>query len=286
MAWSNRKNGTRDIFVRRDAETIQLTNDAEIDTEPALTPDGDILVWSRRVGQDWDLFQSVDGTVEPLISEPGAQRKPQISADGSTLVFEDRNGIGVLRDGQREWLAPPEGSQISRRPRVSDDGTRVFWERFDQVDRTQTLWMRDQTGQQKPLLTPDDSWTGYAVSRNGKQITYSVWTDKREDLYVWHLDTNERHAIANKEDVNESFPSVSPDGRSTYYTLADFRGYPKVNTYIFRDQLGKKEELVTRDPDGRNLFSQVTTDGNLLHWMWIDDNDPNNRALLAAPIES
>jgi Tol biopolymer transport system component len=284
MAWSNRKNGTRDIFVRRNEETFQLTHDSEVDTEPALTPDGEVLIWSRRTGQDWDLYQAIDGHIEPLIEEPGPQRKPQISADGSTLVFEDRDGVGVVRNGEREWIAPPAGTEVSRRPLVSADGSRVFWERFDQSTRTNTLWMRDQNGNEKPLLTPDDSWTGYNISRNGQQVTYSVWTDKGEDLHVWDLDTNQRSPVADKEDVNESFPSVSEDGSTTYYTLSDFRGYPKVNTYIFRDQDGKKDELVTRDPVGRNLFSRVTSDGNLLHWMWIDDNDPNNRALFAASV--
>ena len=283
MAWSNRKNGTRDIYMRRGDETMAVTSDSEVDTEPALTPDGEVLIWSRRVGQDWDLYQYLDGVVEPLVEGPGAQRKPQISADGSTLVFEDTDGVGVMRDGERQLLAPAEGTEISRRPRLSADGERIFWERFDQSDRTTTLWMRDQNGSQKPLLTPEDSWTGYAISNDGQKITYSVWTDKGEDLYSWDLTTNERKAVANKEDVNESFPSVTNDGKTTYYTLSDFRTYPKVNTYLFRDTDGVKEELVTRDPVGRNLFSQVTPDGNLLTWMWISDDDPNDRALFQAP---
>lgn len=282
MAWSNRKSGTRDLYLKRGDETIQLTNDSEIDTEPALTPDGDILIWSRRTGDDWDLYQYFDGKMEPLYSEPGAQRKPKISGDGSTLVFEDRDGIAIVKDGERLRVAPPQGTEISRSPLVSHDGNRVFWERFDQADRTKTVWMRDENGVEKPLLTPDDSWTEYTVSRNGKQLTYAVWTDKGKDLYQWDLDTNQRKVIAAKEDVNEAFPSVTPDGETTYYTLADFRGWPKVNTYLFRDKEGRQEELVTRDPVGRNLFSQVTADGNLLHWMWIDDDDPNNRALYQA----
>jgi len=279
LAWSNRKNGTRDIFLQREGETVQLTNDPAVDTEPALSPDGDILIWARREQGEWDLYQKAGDGIEPFLAEPGVQRKPQISHDGSTLVFEDRNGVGILRDSEREWLAPPEGTEVSQNPRVSHDGSRVFWERFDKADRSTTLWMRDQNGVSKPLLTPDDSWTGYTTSRNGRQLTYSVWTDKGEDLVEWELDTNERRAVANKEDVNESFPSVTEDGETTYYTLADFRGYPKVNTYLFQDYQGEKRELVTRDPKGRNLFGQVTPDGQKLHWMWIDDNDPMNRAL-------
>lgn len=285
MAWSNRKSGTRDIYLRRNGETTQLTNDKEIDTEPALTPDGEVLIWSRRTAdKDWDLYQSVEGDIFPLISDPGPQRKPQMSGDGSTLVFEDRDGVGILRDGVREHIALPEGTEISRRPRVSHDGSRVFWERFDQSDRSTTLWMRDQEGEVKPVLTPDDSWTEYAISRNGRQITYAEWTDKGKDLHVWDMDTDQRRPLAAKEDINEAFPSVTPDGQTTYYNMADFRTWPKVNTYLFRDREGKKEELVTRDPIGRDLFCQVTDDSKMLTWMWIADDDPNNRALFAADV--
>lgn len=284
MAWSNRKSGTRDIYVRRDGQTTQLTNDPEIDTEPAMTPEGDILIWSRRVGSDWDLYQSVDGEISPLVTGDGAQRKPQISGDGSTLVFEDNDGIGLMRDGARKRFAPPQGSEISRRPLVSHDGSRIFYERFDQATRSTTVWMRDQDGVEKPILTPDDSFTEYTISRNGRQVTYAEWTDKGKDLHVWDLDTDERRVLAGKEDVNEAFPSVTEDGQTTFYTLADFRGWPKVNTYIFKDHENVKTELVTRDPEGRNLFARVTQDANQLNWMWIADDDPNNRALYSAEL--
>lgn len=285
MAWSNRTENNRDIFVRRNGETTAVTQDSEIDAEPALSPDGDVLIWSRRTEQDWDLYISVDnGPGEALIAEPGPQRKPVFSADGSTLVFEDRGGIGVWRGGEREWIAEPNDSEVSQNPKVSEDGTRVFWERFDQNSRTKTLWMRDQDGAEKALLSPEDAWTGYAVSKNGQQLTYSVFTDKGEDLKVWDLASNEVSDLANKEDVNESFPAVTLDGRSTFYSLADFRKWPKVDTYIFHDREGKKEELVTRDPVGRHLFPQVSSEGNLLHWMWIDDADPLDRALYASPL--
>ena len=286
MAWSNRLDETRDIFVQRGGETTRLTTDEEIDTEPTLTPEGDVLVWSRRVaGGDWDLYEAnPQGEIRPLLAEPGAQRKPRFSADGSTLVFEDRGGIGIIREGEREWIARPEGNEDSRKPRINHDGSRVFWERFDAASRTTTLWMRDQNGAEKPLLTPDHSWTGYDINREGDRITYSVWTDEGEDLKVWDLGTNQVTELASKAGVNETFPAVSPDGESTIYNLVYFRTYPKVNAYIFRDKNGFKEELVTRHPTGRDLFPQVTPDGKHLHWMWIHDEDPNNRALMQAEL--
>ena len=74
MAWSNRLDDTRDIFVQRGGETTRLTTDEEVDAEPTLTPEGDVLVWSRRVsGGDWDLYEAnPQGEIRPLLAEPGA----------------------------------------------------------------------------------------------------------------------------------------------------------------------------------------------------------------------
>ena len=283
LAWSNREDGTRDIYLQRHGQTTRLTSDAEVDTEPALTPDGDVLLWSRRSeGGEWDLYEYSRGEILPFLTDEGPQRKPRFSSDGSTLVFEDRGGVGLMRDGERQHFAKADNNQESRRPRVNADGTRVFWERFNATDRTTTLWMRDQDGVEKALLKPDSKWTSYDINAEGTKLTYGVQTDEGEDLKVWDLTTNEVSDLAGKAGVNESFPTMSPYGVTTYYNLVDFRGYPKVDSYIFRDREGVKEELVTRHPSGRDLFPQLSPDGQELYWMWIDNNDPNDRIIYKA----
>ena len=257
-----------------------------MDAEPTFTPDGEILIWSRRTEDGWDLYEAdADGVISPLINDPGPQRKPQFSTDGSTLVFEDRGGVGILTDDGREWIAQADGNESSRRPRVNHDGTRVFWERHDAENRTTSLWMRDQNGTEKPILTPEDKWTGYSIDKEGQKVTFSLWSEAGdEDLKVLDLSTNSVSDFATKEGVSEVFPSVSPDGESTFFNIIDYRKNPEVNAYIFQDKNGQREELVTRDPIGRDLFPQVSPDGKAIHWMWIDNQDPNNRALMRADI--
>lgn len=280
LVWSNRSEGSRDLFVHQGGETRRLTQDPELDIEPALTPSGDRLVWSRRVEKDWDLFEMVEGKPTLLYGGPGAQRKPVFSDDASTLVFEDGGGIGIVRDGKKERIAPPEGPEVSRKPQVSEDGSRVFWERYDTSTRTKTLWMRDEAGVEKPLLTPESKWTGATISRNGRQVTYSAFSESgTEDLMVWHLDKGQKSAVADKQAVGEMFPAVSADGETSYYNLVDFRGYPKVDAYIFRDQNGEKDQLVDRHPLGRDLFPQLSPDDGRMNWVWVSDDDPANRAI-------
>lgn len=280
LVWSNRSDGTRDLFTQKDGQTVRLMQDEEVDIEPAMTPNGDRLLWSRRVNKDWDIYEMVDGTAKPLFTEKGAQRKPAFSADASTLVFEDRGGIGVVRDGKRELIASPEGTEISRKPRVSADGSRVFWERYDTQARTQELWMRDQDGVEKPVLDKESGWTRAAISRNGRQVTYSAFGEAGgEDLFVWHLDSGKRETIADKAAVGETFPVVSQDGETSYYNLIDYRGYPKVNAYIYRDHKGEQDELVTRHPLGKDLFPQLSPNDEQMSWVWVEDDNPANRAL-------
>ena len=204
LVWSNRTDDHRDLFAYEDGQTVRLTNDAEVDMDPALDSVNDRLVWSRRAEDGWDLYEMLEGVPTPLYTEEGDQRKPQFSADGSTLVFEDDGGIGVVRGDRRITIAKAQGTEVSRRPRVSDDGSRIFWERFDQATMSTTLWMRDEDGKDRPLLAPSTGWSGYSISRNGQQLTYSAFSEEGEDLHVWHLDNGVREVISDKAAVARS----------------------------------------------------------------------------------
>lgn len=287
IIWSDRSEGTRDLFTQKDGATVRLTQDKALDIEPAMTPSGDRLVWSRRVNKDWDIYEMVDGKPQPLFTGKGAQRKPVFSADVSTLAFEDNNGIGVVRNGKRELIPKPEGPEILRKPRLSEDGRRVFYERYDAQARTQEFWMRDEDGVNKPILDKESSWTRAAVSRNGRQVTYAAWGESGgEDIFVRHLDTDKRGVIADKAAVGESFPVVTRDGETTYFNLVDYRGFPKVDAYIFREENGSLEELVDRHPDGRDLFPALSPDEKQMNWVWVSDDDPANRALYVMDVSS
>jgi len=109
-----------------------VTWDDSFSTEPAISPDGTLVVYaSDRSGDgqlDLWLQKTSGGQPARLTSDPSDDRAPTFSPDGSLIAFQStRNGGGVYvmpTLGGDARLIAPEG----RNPRFSPDGkTIVYW---------------------------------------------------------------------------------------------------------------------------------------------------------------
>jgi Tol biopolymer transport system component len=110
----------------------QLTRDAGYDTEPAVSPDGNMLAFSSDRNSDGNLniwIQRTDGGgLRQLTTDPADDREPAFSPDGKTLTYRsEREGGGIYIvsvQGDAPRLLVPEG----RRPRYSPDGKWIaYW---------------------------------------------------------------------------------------------------------------------------------------------------------------
>jgi eukaryotic-like serine/threonine-protein kinase len=120
---------------RSPKETVALkrmTWNAGLSTEPALSPDGSLLVYAAPAPADDNLelwMQRVSGGTPVRLTQDAADdREPDISPDGSLIAFRsERNGGGVYvmpTLGGDARLVAPQG----RRPRFSPDGRSIaFW---------------------------------------------------------------------------------------------------------------------------------------------------------------
>ena len=76
----------------------RLTQDAS-DTNPDVSPDGQLVVFMSRRNGNWDVYRvGIDGQgLEALTSAPGNDGLPIWSADGKTIAFvSDRDGVWAV----------------------------------------------------------------------------------------------------------------------------------------------------------------------------------------------
>jgi Tol biopolymer transport system component len=84
----------------------QLTQDLS-DTNPAVSPDGDVIVFMAQTSGSWDVYiVGVDGSDRrQLTTDPANDGLPAWSPDGKMIAFvSDRNGVWGV------WAMAPDGS--------------------------------------------------------------------------------------------------------------------------------------------------------------------------------
>jgi Tol biopolymer transport system component len=122
----------RESFSPSSSRLTRITYDAEYATEPALSPDGSLIVYASDGGTEANLDlwaqRGAGSTPVRLTRDPSDDHAPDFSPDGSTIVFRsERAGGGVYvmssLGGDARLIASG-----GRDPRFSPDGKQVvYW---------------------------------------------------------------------------------------------------------------------------------------------------------------
>ena len=150
-----------------------ITLDASYSTEPALSPDGTLVVYaSDRAGEgQLDLWlQRVDGG-QPirLTSDPADDREPSFAPDGRSIVFRSNRGSGGV------YVMPALGGDArlvvegGRGPRFSPDGTRLLYWRGP--------WLAGpHSGPSSLFVVPSIGGASVAVAEDFTYARNAVWS--------------------------------------------------------------------------------------------------------------
>jgi Tol biopolymer transport system component len=198
--WTGR---TQTTGPAAEAPFLRLTSDAGLTTDPALSPDGRLVVYaSDRAGDDnLDLWvQQIDGgTPLRLTFDPGDEYEPSFSPDGTRIVFRsDRDGGGV-------YVMPALGGEsrliakAGRQPRFSPDGRRIAYVTTVASSQGQggitdanlfvvpsgggaaQMLVSEKVGASSPVWSPDGAFILFAKGVNRIEDWSIVRSDRAED---------------------------------------------------------------------------------------------------------
>jgi dipeptidyl aminopeptidase/acylaminoacyl peptidase len=206
-----------------DGPARRLTfNDAIIETEPRVSPDGKTLAYFARTSRGTKIFMlDLQATPAwPRLFDPGPkfERNPVWSPDGKTIAFF-REGDIWLREaagGEPKALVAPEYPRGNGSPVWSPDGRRIAFingnSGFDQIGVVDVA-----TGKVTPLTYEPFDHTTPSWSPDGTLITFIRGNGMSRDLMLISSDgRGSPKALATSKAVRRS-PQFSPDGKTIAY---------------------------------------------------------------------
>jgi Tol biopolymer transport system component len=177
VAVALRRRDTPPVHVLR---MSQLTRGANLELDPAISPDGQRLVYASGQLGHMHLYVRplAGGPTTTLAAEmPGDHRSPQWSRDGSQIAFQSIDGSASEID-----IVPADGGPVRRLP--APPGTSVAM----------------------PAWSPDGRWLAYILER---QHAGALW-----ELVVAPIDGSAPRSLLSLATYESlSTPSWSPDGK-------------------------------------------------------------------------
>jgi len=102
-AFSDLSVGSGDVFVYDLATMtdLNLTSSMDVDVNPAVAPDGDVIVWERCVGADCDVLQTTRSTgpwAPPAVTSATPYVEGNPDTDGTTIVYDSDRPSATAQD--------------------------------------------------------------------------------------------------------------------------------------------------------------------------------------------
>jgi serine/threonine protein kinase/Tol biopolymer transport system component len=234
----------------------------------AWSPDGKWVYLTVSTRDQTHIWRQrfPDGQPEQVTSGPTSQSGIAMAANGKSLITSVGSADSTV------WLHDKDGDhQISSEgnagaPSFSSEGSSLYYLMANgQTDRTE-LWVRNLASGTTERLLPGYSMDAYSVSRDGKQVAFSV-DDPSGRSSLWVAPTNHRSApvrISPSSAIDDS-PYFLPDGDLV------FRASEGGVNFLYRmkvDGTGRRKiisdpilDILAVSPDGRWFVAAAPISG-------------------------
>ncbi|MBB5857590.1 VWA domain-containing protein [Amycolatopsis umgeniensis] len=277
-----------EIWYLRDGTRVpaRLTDDATVDTHPALSPDGSSVAFvSERTGSK-DLFViGVDGRgLRQVTSGPAADDSPSWSPDGSRLVFSStrEDPAGDI------YLVPSNGGAPTRltgdpgadtQPAWAPTGSRIAFTttRFDPAG--DVVLMSDAGGAvTRAVPEPGDS-SEPAWSPDGARLAFTTrQPDPLGDVKQVTLPGGQVSVISALSAVGETEPTFRAGGQPVFTQL---RGGATTDIWSADARGGDRRDLTNR-PDADEADPAFSPDGTSLAYTEFGTGEVRNSRIVVA----
>jgi serine/threonine protein kinase len=210
----------------------------------------DFHIWRQRFP---------DGVPEQITSGPTSQAGIGMAPDGRSLITSVGSTDSIV------WLHDKDGEhQISSEnragsPSFSADGRSLYFLMASGSSPGYELWIDDLASGKMDKLLPSYFMSGYAVSRDGSQVAFSM-DDRSGHSSLWIAPTNRRSSpVRISSTAIEDSPFFLPGGDLL------FRAVEGGSNFIYRMKADGTErrkvipdriiDIITISPDGRWVFA-------------------------------
>jgi len=195
-------------------ELVQLTNDAGLTMDPAVSPDGKLLAYAsdRAEGRNlniWVQQLQPDGSAVQLTHFDAEANQPSFSPDGSKIVFR------AARDGGGIYVIPTIGGEANRlaaggwNPRFSPDGKWIaFWAGF----HSSSVLTGGEFGEL--YVVPSDGGQTRRIAADLHHAVNPVWSPDSKHLlaYVqWDSNPRDWYVVSIRKRQDAPPPRAKPD---------------------------------------------------------------------------
>ncbi len=201
----------------------QLTDDSGVESEPAISSDGQSVAFTSARRGSPDIFVQRIGGRNPILVAGDAtlaEGAPAFSPDGASIAFHEASANGGIFITGATGESTRRVTDFGFHPAWSPDGQRlVFCTEAISVPQsrgtTSVLWIVDAKGG-TPVKLSDGDGVQPSWSPSGQQIAYWAVDTGQRDIFTMPAAGGPRVAVTSDAAIDWN-PKWSADGRYLYF---------------------------------------------------------------------